>query len=141
MADHVQDRLRNLSLSGLQLDWDQVGASLRATALKGSGIAASPNHTGQLQTFRNVKVPSSSASGDTAVFGTVSRIRRHVSEPGDLLHTGPTRELPSPQKIAGIPRSPTEGGSPRSPAMAGSPRSPAERPGDEEEEGGVQQTR
>lgn len=40
LADHVQGRLRDTSLSGIQLDWDRVESSLRTSSLGASSALA-----------------------------------------------------------------------------------------------------
>ena len=54
LAGHVHERL-NLSLSGIQLDWDQVGSSLRATSLGASGSAVPPALARQMQSLSSLK--------------------------------------------------------------------------------------
>jgi len=59
LADHVQERLRqDASLSGVQLDWDQVGSSLRTTSLRVSS-SFSPSLARRLQGLGTLKsIPS-----------------------------------------------------------------------------------
>ena len=58
LADNVHERLQNLSLSGIQLDWDRVGTSLRVTSV-GASSATSLALSRQLQGLGSLKrVPS-----------------------------------------------------------------------------------